>query len=229
MESQSELRTQIKELLVSKSGLKQRVFDNTNAIFIELKDVLHEFSTEIDEELDDQIDKRIRIEYRDRGKFEAQIQMAGDVLVFNMHTNVFNFEREHRIWHNPYVQADRANSYCGVINIYNFLSDSFKFNRADDEGYLVCRIFVNHENKFFVEGKRQERWRVDSFGSEEISRNAIVEIIERAMLYSLGFDLLMPPYEAVKNVSLEQFNSRQENSKIQTGKRLGYEFRTDDI
>ena len=229
MESQSELRTQIKDLLVSKSGLKQRVFDNVNTLFNELKDVLHEFSTEIDEELDDQIDKRIRIEYSDRGKFEARVQIAGDVLVFAMHTNIFTFEREHRIWHNPYVQADRQHSYCGVVNIYNFLSDSFKFKRADDEGYLVGRIFINHENKFFVEGKRQEKWRVESFGSETISRGAIVEIVERALLYSLGFDLLMPPYEAVKHASVEQFEARSENPKLQTGKRLGYEFCTDDI
>ncbi len=229
MESQSELRSQIKELLVSKSGLKQQIFDNTNALFAELKDALHEFSTEIDEELDERIDKRIRIEYNDRGKFEAQIQIAGDLLLFVMHTNVFNFERDHRIWHNPYVQADKANSYCGVINIYNFLADSFKYKRAEDEGYLIGRIFVNRENKFFVEGKRQDRWKVDSFGGENVSREAILEILEKAMLYALGFDLLVPSYDTVKQVEAEQFLSRQENTRLQTGKRLGYEFRADDI
>ena len=229
MESQSELRSQIKELLVSKSGLKQQIFDNTNALFAELKDALHEFSTEIDEELDERIDKRIRIEYNDRGKFEAQIQIAGDLLLFVMHTNVFNFERDHRIWHNPYVQADKANSYCGVINIYNFLADSFKYKRAEDEGYLIGRIFVNRENKFFVEGKRQDRWKVDSFGGENVSREAILEILEKAMLYALGFDLLVPSYDTVKQVEAEQFLSRQENTRLQTGKRLGYEFRADEI
>lgn len=229
MESQSELRSQIKELLVSKSGLKQQIFDNTNALFTELKDALHEFSTEIDEELDERIDKRIRIEYNDRGKFEAQIQIAGDLLLFVMHTNVFNFERDHRIWHNPYVQADKANSYCGVINIYNFLADSFKYKRAEDEGYLIGRIFINRENKFFVEGKRQDSWKVDSFGSENVSREAILEILEKAILYALGFDLLVPSYDTVKQVEAEQFLSRQENTRLQTGKRLGYEFRSDDI
>lgn len=229
MESQSELRAHIKELLISKSGLKQQIFDNTNALFNELKEAIHEFSTEIDEELDEKIDKRIRIEYSDRGKFEAQIQIAGDLLVFVMHTNVFNFERDHRIWHNPYVQADRANSYCGVINIYNFLADSMKFKREDDEGYLIGRIFVNREGKFFVEGKRQERWKVDEFGKESVSRGAILEILERAMLYALSFDLLVPAYDTVKVASAEQFLSRQENTKLQTGKRLGYEFRSDDI
>lgn len=229
MESQSELRGHIKELLVSKSGLKQQIFDNTNALFGELKEAIHEFSTEIDEELDDKIDKRIRIEYSDRGKFEAQIQIAGDLLVFVMHTNIFNFERNHPIWENPYVQADRTNSYCGVINIYNFLADSMKFKREEDEGYLIGRIFVNREGKFFVEGKRQERWRVEDFGKESVSRSAILEILERAMLYALSFDLLVPAYDTVKKVSAEQFLSRQENTKIQTGKRLGYEFRSDDI
>lgn len=229
METQSDLRLQIKDLLVSKSNLKQQVYDNTFNLFGELKDVLHEFSTEIDEELEEKIDKRIRIEYMDKGKFEARVQVAGDTLVFAMHTNIFTFEREHRIWHNPYVQADRANGYCGVINIYNFLADSFKNKRADDEGYLIGRIFVNREGKFFVEGKRQDRWRVDDFGGEQISREAILEILEKSILYALGFDLLMPAYDAVKRVNVEQFDSRQENTQFQTGKRLGYEFRSDDI
>ena len=229
MESHSDLRTHIKQLLVSKSGLKQQIYDNTNSLFNELKEAIHEFSADLDEEMDEQIDKRIRIEYSDRGKFEAQIQIAGDLLVFVMHTNVFNFESGHRIWQNPYVQADRNNSYCGVINIYNFLADSIKFKREEDEGYLIGRIFVNREGKFFVEGKRQERWKVDEFGKESVSREAILEILERAILYALDFDLLVPTYDTVKKVTAEQFLSRQENTKLQTGKRLGYEFRSDDI
>ena len=229
MESHSDLRTHIKQLLVSKSSLKQQIFDNTSALFNELKEAIHEFSADLDEEMDEKIDKRIRIEYSDRGKFEAQIQIAGDLLVFVMHTNVFNFEAGHRIWQNPYVQADRNNSYCGVINIYNFLADSMKFKREEDEGYLIGRIFVNREGKFFVEGKRQERWKVDEFGKECVSREAILEILERAILYALDFDLLVPTYDTVKKVTAEQFLSRQENTKLQTGKRLGYEFRSDDI
>ena len=226
---EADLRLQIKDLLVSKSNLKQQVYDNTFNLFAELKDVLHEFSTEIDEELEECLDKRIRIEYIDKGKFEARVVVAGDMLVFAMHTNIFTFEREHRIWQTPYVQADRANSYCGVINIYNFLADSFKNKRADDEGYLIGRIFVNREGKFFVEGKRQDRWKVEEFGCEQISREALLEVLERAVLYSLGFDLLMPSYDEIKRVCVEQFDSRMENTQFQTGKRLGYDFRSDDI
>ncbi len=225
----AELRKKILETLTHKSNLKQRVFDNTFSVFNLLKETLHELSTEIDEELDEKIDKRIRIEYRDRGKFEAQIQVAGDMLIFTMHTNVFEFHREHAIWQNPYVQQDKDNSYCGVINIFNFLADSFKYNRATDEGYLIGRIFINRQMQYFVEGKRQTSMRSDRFGSRQIDREALIEILETAIYYSLKFDLLVPPYETVKGVSVEQFNTKIENSKLQTAKRLGFEFLTDDI
>lgn len=228
MEPESELRKKILETLTKKITLKQRVMDNTAVVFNELKDTLHEMATEIDEELDEKIDKRIRIEYRDRGKFEAQIQLADDILIFAMHTDVFQFNTSHSIWKNPYVQ-DRANSYCGIISIYNFLTDSFKFNRASDEGYMIGRIFINHQMQYFVEGKRQNSLRSDRFGSRQIDNAALVEIIETALNYSLGFDLLVPPFDAGRKVSVEQFNTRNENSRLQTGKRVGYDFLCDDI
>ena len=81
-----------------------------------------------------------------------------------MHTDVFEFDANHLVWQSPYVQADRDNSYCGLINIYNFLSDSFKFNRNADEGYLIGRIFINRERCYFVEGKRQTSMRPIAFG-----------------------------------------------------------------
>ena len=146
-----------------------------------------------------------------------------------MHTNVFEFETNHVIWENPYVQTDPDNSYCGVINIYNFLSDSFKFNRNADEGYLIGRLFINRERMFFVEGKRQTLVRAKDFGRREIDRGALVAILEAAINYALGFDLLLPPYEKSKRVTVDQFNTRMDNSKFITGKRLDYDFNVDDI
>ena len=120
-------------------------------------------------------------------------------------------------------------SYCGIIDIYDFLSDSFKFNRSADEGYLIGRIFINRERMFFVEGKRQTMMRAMSFGSEAISREKLVEVLEKAINYALNFDLLTPPYEENKRVTVEQFNTKMDNSKFVTGKRLDYEFNVDDI
>lgn len=223
------LRKKILETIVSKSTLKQKVFDNTFATFDDLKETLLEMASEMDDQLDGLLDRRVRLEYRDRGKFEAQIQVANDLLIFQMHTDVFEFEPNHVIWQNPYVQTDRDNSYCGVINIYNFLSDSFKFNRNADEGYLIGRIFINREKCYFVEGKQQTSMRPMQFGKAEIDSEALVRILESAIYYALHFDLLLPSYDDNKRVTVDQFNTKLDNSKFVTGKRLGYDFDVDDI
>ncbi|MBQ8438001.1 MAG: hypothetical protein IKJ21_05565 [Alistipes sp.] len=225
----SPLREKILATIINKSTLKQHIFDNTFATFNELKDVLFEIASELDDDLDGKLDKRVRIEYRDRGKFEAQLQVASDLLIFRMHTDIFEFDSNHIIWQNGYVQQERDNSYCGVIDIYNFLSDSVKFNRNADEGYLIGRIFINREKCFFVEGKRQTLVRPMNFGQEKITREALVAIMETAIHYAINFDLLVPSYEDNKRVTLDQFNSKMDNSKFVTGKRIGYEFNVDDI
>ena len=223
------LRKKILETIVSKSTLKQKVFDNTFATFNDLKETLLEMASEMDDQLDGLLDRRVRLEYRDRGKFEGQIQVANALLIFQMHTDVFEFEPNHVIWQNPYVQTDRDNSYCGVINIYNFLSDSFKFNRNADEGYLIGRIFINREKCYFVEGKQQTSMRPMQFGKAEIDSEALVRILESAIYYALNFDLLLPSYDDNKRVTVDQFNTKLDNSKFVTGKRLGYDFDVDDI
>jgi len=222
------MRKHILEKIEVKANIEQAIFDNTFNVFLELKDILHEMSSEIDDALEGR-DKRIKIEYRDRGKFEAQLQIAADTLIFSMHTNVFRFNREHMIWQNSYVSNEHLNGYCGIINIYNFLSDSFKYNRNADEGYLIGRIFINRENHYCVEGKRQLHYKHNDFGSKTMDREGLINIVEMAIQYTLDFDLLVPQYDSIKIVSVDQLNTKIENSKMQTGKRLGYKFNSDDI
>ena len=223
------LRARILETVIRKSTLKQKVFDNTFATFNLLKDTLLEMASEMDDALGGKLDRRVRIEYRDRGKFEVQLQVANDLLIFQMHTDVFDFGPEHPVRQTPYVQGGPENAYCGVVNIYNFLSDSFKFNRNADEGYLIGRLFINRERRFFVEGKGQTSVRADAFGSAEIDRDALVKVLEEAIAFALDFDLLTVPYDISARVTVDQFNTKMDNSKFVTGKRLGYEFDTQDI
>ena len=223
------IRGSLIEKLSQKASLSQKVFDNTFSVFGRLKEVLHEMSSEIDDALEEEGKDEVKIEYRDRGKFEAQLQIAEDILIFSMHSNVFEFNREHIIWQNSYVRDNRDNSYCGVINIYNFLSDSFKFNRNADEGYLIGRIFINREKCYFVEGKQQTSMRPMQFGKAEIDSEALVRILESAIYYALNFDLLLPSYDDNKRVTVDQFNTKMDNSKFVTGKRLGYDFEVEDI
>ncbi|SDB88495.1 hypothetical protein [Williamwhitmania taraxaci] len=216
------------QTLADKSVMKQVIFDNTLVSFGLIKEVLHEIATDYNVNLKG-TDRRIRLEYVDRGKFEAELKVAGDILIFSMHSNVFEFDRDHSIWKLSYVQEDKMRSYCGIISIYNFLADSFRYNRMEDLGYLIGRIFINKDSHYFLEGKRQLGFLYNNFGTTEIDKESIRKMIETAILYTLEFDLLVPPYDTVKIASVGQVNNKIENSKLQTGKRLGYKFNSDDV
>jgi len=215
-------------ILKTKSILKQKIFDNTYKTFVMLKDVLAEVASEYSPPLKE-VDSRVTVEFIDRGMFEAQIKVAGDMLVFSMFTNAFEFDRSHTIWENSYVTDNPYSSICGMISIYNFLNDSFRYNRTADLGYLIARIFINREYYYFVEGKQQMNSWVNHFGTAVISKPILREIVEAAILYTLNFDLLAPPYDSVKIITLEQMNLKIESARFQTGKRLGFTFNSDDI
>ena len=189
----------ILEGLQSKAQIKTTVYDQSLEVFNELKEVLSEISNDLNDILSEsETNRRIRLEYRDRGKFEAELKFADDVLIFSMHTDIFQFDRDHAIWKNPYSKESPYNTYCGVISVYNFLSDSLKFSRNEDLGYLVARMFVNKDKKFFIEGKRQTRQKISNFGKVGLTKEELVSFVESAMMYSLSFDLLVPPFDLVK-------------------------------
>jgi hypothetical protein len=193
-----------------------------------VKEILKNLSREVNINLSG-IDPRIRMEYTDRSTFDAQLKVAGDMLLFSMHSNIFQFDREHPAWKTAYIQKNKFNAYSGIINIYNFLADSFKYSRLDDLGYLIARIFINHENQYFVEGKRQMGMLFTNYGNEEYSKEALQTIVYTAINYSLEFDLLVPPYDTIKIASVGQAESKIQHSKLITGKRLGFQFNSDDV
>jgi len=224
----NEQKLKIVKTLQDKSVLKQVVHDNALAAFESIKNLLAALAREINSDIID-TDKRIRLVYKENGKFDVSIKVAGDILVFSMHSNVFEFNREHPVWKTPYLQKDKDNSYSGIISIYNFLADSFKYSRLEDLGYLIARIFINRENQYFVEGKRQMAMLFSNYGNEELGRGALKRIIFTAIQYSLEFDLLVPPYDNVKIASVGQLEKKIQMSKMVTGKRLGFKFNSDDI
>ncbi|MFO7621235.1 MAG: hypothetical protein R6W81_08200 [Bacteroidales bacterium] len=228
MSDPQEKKVAIIGTLKEKSVLKEKVYDNTLESFTIVKDILKNFSKEVNVELDN-IDTRIKLEYTDRSSFDAQIRVAGDILLFSMHSNIFQFDREHPAWKTPYIQKNKFNAYSGIINIYNFLADSFKYSRLDDLGYLIARIFINHEKQYFVEGKRQMGMLFTNYGNEEITRSSLTLIISTAIQYALEFDLLVPPYDAVKIATVGQAEAKIQHSKLITGKRLGFQFNSDDV
>ena len=215
--------------LIVKTNLKQEVYQNTVRMFSILKDVLIELADEYREKLRGKVDENVLPFFQEKGIFEAEFRIGGDLLIFSMHSNVFVFNRDHPMWKLEYIKTNPLNSYCGVFSIYNFLADSFKYNRSQDLGYLIARIFVNRENHFFVEGKRQSSEVVKDLAVDELTKENLKEIIETAIKYAIDFDLLVPPYDQVKIATVEQMQVEINHSRIQTGKRLGFKFNSDDI
>ena len=62
-----------------------------------------------------------------------------------------------------------------------------------------------------------------------LDKNELQEFVQSAMLYSLQFDLLVPPFDMVKVATLDQINSKIESTQLKTGKRLGFKYNSDDV
>jgi hypothetical protein len=210
-----------------KSSMKQDVFQNTVLAFNILKTTAKQTVADLTKQTAE-IDKRIVIEYKEKGEFEFELRIAGDLLIFAMHTNVFEFDKTHQIWRSSYLKENHARSFCGMINIYNFLNDSFKYNRMNDLGYVVGRIFINKENHYFLEGKRQLGFLYNDFVHSVIDKDAIKAILESAILYCLNFDLFTPPFDTIKEISVMDMQSASESMQVKTGKRLGFRFQADN-
>ena len=214
-------------LIRDKGVLKQDVFSNIILNFKVLKNILKEIGDELNERMTN-IDERVIIEYKDSGEFEAQLRVAGDLLIFQMHSNVFKFNLENSLWKSSYLSENPNRGFCGLINVYNFLNDSFKYNRSNDLGYLIGRLFINHENHFMVQGKRQLGFLYNDFINAVIDKEKLKSIVQSAILYSLDFDLLVPSYDLVNQVSVNQVKQVSDDLKLRTAKRLGFVFQNNN-
>ena len=205
----------------NKTTLLNNVIDNTKQAF----ELMRSTSKQIIEEFAKSYPKEFI--FTDKGDFEFEIRFGSDILVFMMHTNVFEFSRYHEVMKLPYVLQDKNRSFSGMINIYNFLTDSFDYNRDYDIGYLIGRVFINKENHYFIEGKREVGLLYSSFNTSIVNEESIESIVKSSMEYANNFDLLTPPFDEVKEISVEEIKSATAFKSQITAKRLGFEFQQD--
>lgn len=222
-----ELKESLKTLVFDKSDLKQQVYQSTLESFNTFRDTTKQI-IELFKQHAAAEQRAVKFEYTDRGDFEFEVRFGGDVLLFMMHTNVFEFSRDHQVMKSQYIREDPRRSYCGVIHIYNFLADSFDYQRDNDLGYMIGRIFINHEKHYFIEGKRELGMLYNNFNSSLITNESVQNIIESAIEYTTNFDLLTPPYDEIKVVSVGEMRYNMDKKSLVTGKRLGFRFQADN-
>ncbi len=218
---------EILQTVKNKAALKQEIYRNTYKAFQVFETIAQQLIIQLQSEVEE-LDTTVSIEYKEKGQFEYHLKIGGDIIMFKMHTNVFDFDPQHAVFKTSYLKEDRSRSYCGIINIYNFLADSMKYNRYEDSAYLIGRVFINKENHFFVEGRRKLNFIHNDFINETISESAIQDIIQHSILYSMGFDLFTPPYQEVQEIKVGQLLVESSSMQLKTGKRLGYKFSFED-
>lgn len=213
------------EVLKERSLLKQNVYIFVKQKFEEFKLSLHDVCDELKTNVNNE---KVRTFIEEKGSMESHLFVGSDVLVFNMHSNIFLFPDESAIQKSSYVKDRKERAYCGVINVYNFLADSFLHSRLNDPGYLLARIFINDEGHFLVEGKGKLGFLYRDFMHNEFTKDKQVEIIEHTIRQAAEFDLLTPPYDIVNQISVRQIQTHRSEQQMKTGKRLGFQFGTNN-
>ncbi len=214
---------QIMELLTTKASVKQQIFRESRGHFDKLKKIVREIAEILSEDIC-KVDESVKVSFKDKSSYECEIHFSGDVLLFNMQTNVFTFDKGHAIWRNSYVKEDESRAYFTMINIYNFLADSFRYNRSRDMGVLLGRLFINREGHFFVEGKRQLGFMFSNLAQQELNEASLKKVVDTAIIQCLEFDLTVPDYRDVMLVSVREIMETSNELHLKTSKKveLGY-------
>jgi hypothetical protein len=220
-----ENRKAILDLLVNKAAVKQDIADYSETVLASFLRIMEEevelFRTKIE-------DDRVRLKVDKKGDHEFVLYIGSDVLVFQLHRNVFRLPDEHSLWNSDYMKESDCNGYFGIINIYNFLAESFEQNRLNDAGYLVGRIFMNRNKHFMIEGKGQLGFLFNDLVNNTIDDEMIRNIIHTSISYCIEFDLVTPPYDLIQEISVMEIKAMSSQLQMATGKRLGFKFSSEN-
>ncbi len=215
----------IKQLLENKSTAKQVTYKNLISAF----GTLAEESEHVVEELRNQIklsDEDVIVDFQHVNEHEFQVKLAGDLLVFVLHTNIVTFEESHPAMQLPYCKENDINRYFGQIMIYNFMSDSIRYHRVNDPGYLLARILLNHENRFLVEGEGVLGQIYSSISARALQPVDLKLLVENALTIAIENDLMAPPFPKVRFITLHQ--KMEKTLELGAGQKIGFRMKYED-
>ena len=215
----------ITNLLKSKSAAKQTTYKHLLAAF----SILSKESKRIISELKKRAtpaDKDITIEFTPVNEHEFHVKLAGDLLIFVLHTNIVTFADDHAMMNDPYMKEQEVNRYFGQIMIYNFMSDSLKFNRVNDPGYLLARLMINHDNRFFIEGEGQLATLFNKISDQPLTTETLNALVKLSLAIAIENDLMAMPYPEVKFITLYQ--KLEHTPDLGGGQKIGFRMSYED-
>ena len=188
----------------------------TQKVFTDTKKIVHKIAKEIND-AEDFRDKRVVIEVKEVDEFEFQLKVGSDLIVFILQSNVVALPTDHKVYKQKYVKEEKNRAFFGQIMVYNYMADTVKYNRHSDIGYLIERIFVNIDDKFYVEGMKNLNFSHLNLENNEITNEIITELIEQAILIAIDTDLVITSYEENFVLTLEQ---KYNNRSFKSGKKF---------
>lgn len=219
MTQQEDPLVHIQRLLESKSTAKQITYKLLLSAF----KLLSKESKRVVDELKVKVrpgDEDVTIDYKDIHEHEFQVKLAGDLLVFVLHTNIVTFDEGHPVMQEPYIHSNEVNRYFGQIMIYNFMSDSVKFNRVNDPGYLVARLLINHEGRYVIEGEGRLGALFNKISSAPITEGELNVLVKLALTIAIENDLMAPPFTDVRFITLYQ--KMEKTQELGGGQKIGF-------
>ena len=102
----------IVETVKNKASIKQLIYRNTLEAFYSLKEGAKELIEDLVKEASS-FDDDVSISYQEKGTFEFQLKIGGDIVLFHMHTNVFDFDRSHALKKTAYLRKIQAEVIVG--------------------------------------------------------------------------------------------------------------------
>lgn len=217
----------IKHLLESKSTAKQTAYKHICKAFsilqAESKSVVEELKRRAHPSDDD-----VTVEYNDVHAHEFDVKLAGDMLIFAQGTNIVTLEEAHPILQDEYILQNDVNRYFGQIMVYNFMADSMKYNRTNDPGYLLARLMINHENRFFIEGERDLK-PYNSISPNPVTEDDLKTFVKIVLKMAIENDLVAPAFTEVKAITLNQKRNHtfELGGAQKIGFRMSYEHQTE--
>lgn len=217
----------IKYLLESKSTAKQTAYKHICRAF----SILEEDSKRVVDELKRRAqpsDKDVTVDFNIINVQEFNVKLAGDMLIFVLGTNIVTLEESHPVMKEEYIRDNEVNRYFGQIMVYNFMAESLRYNRTNDPGYLLARMMINHENRYFIEGERElESYNRISEGP--ITDGVLEKVVKIVLKMAIENDLVAPSFTEVKAITLNQ--KRDHNLELGGAQKIGfkmsYEQKTD--
>lgn len=210
----------IAEILLSKSSVKQKTYRNVCTAFKQMQEEAQKVIEDLNSKTADR-DEDVDLKMNVVSEQEFHVQIAGDLLVFVLHTNIITLPADYEYNKTSYVQDQPLRKYMGQINVYNFMADSFEFNRLNDPGYLLARLLINYENHFIVEGDRQVGFMFKANTAKPLEKVDMDILIKLIIAQAAENDLVAPPFPQIRNITVRQKIEKTES--LGGGNKIGFQ------